>query len=147
MEEPNKMAELRAGIVLDLFRASNLLERVGRNLASQVGLATVQQWLLLGTISMEGEPSLKQLAENTLVTKQNITGMVERLKQGGYIDTFEDSADRRMTRVKLLPPGEQALDSIDPITDRSNEETFKDFTPHELEQFASFLRRLVKGLN
>lgn len=138
---------LQADIVLDIFRASNLLERVGRKLAAQTGLASVQQWLLLGTISLEGELPLKDLRQNTLVTKQNITGMVERLKQGGYITTYEDPSDRRVTRVKLTDKGEQVLAMIEPMTNVSNEESFEGFNQEELEILSSFLRRLVKDLN
>lgn len=141
------MDELRAGIVLDLFRASNLLERVGRKLATEAGLSTVQQWLLLGTISVEGELSLKDLREHTQVTKQNITGMVERLKQGGYIHTYEDSADRRITRVKLTDKGEKVLDIIEPMTNVSNEKSFGGFNREELENLSAYLRRLVNDLN
>ena len=143
----DKMDELRAGIVLDLFRASNLLERVGRKLAAEAGLSTVQQWLLLGTISVEGELSLKDLREHTQVTKQNITGMVERLKQGGYIHTYEDSADRRITRVKLTDKGEKVLDIIEPMTNVSNEKSFVGFNREELENLSAYLRRLVNDLN
>ncbi|WP_314000840.1 MarR family winged helix-turn-helix transcriptional regulator [uncultured Paenibacillus sp.] len=143
----DKMDELRAGIVLDLFRASNLLERVGRKLAAEAGLSTVQQWLLLGTISVEGELSLKDLREHTQVTKQNITGMVERLKQGGYIHTYEDSADRRITRVKLTDKGEKVLDIIEPMTNVSNEKSFGGFNREELENLSAYLRRLVNDLN
>lgn len=143
----DKMDELRARIVLDLFRASNLLERVGRKLATEAGLSTVQQWLLLGTISVEGELSLKDLREHTLVTKQNITGMVERLKQGGYIHTYEDSADRRITRVKLTDKGDKVLDIIEPMTNVSNEKSFGGFNREELENLSAYLRRLVNDLN
>jgi len=139
--------DIRANIVIDIFRSSNLLGRVGGRLASQTGLASVQQWILLDTISQEGEVSLKDLRQNTLVTKQNITGMVERLKQSGYVVAYEDPVDRRVTRVQLTPKGEKVLELLEPLTYESNKKTFSKFTDDELKTFASLLDRLVNDLN
>ncbi|MFH5181389.1 MarR family winged helix-turn-helix transcriptional regulator [Paenibacillus sp. TAB 01] len=78
--------------VMNLFRASTLLSRIGGRLAQQVGLASAQQWTLLAAIAEKEGISLKELRRNILVTKQNISSMMDRLRQAGYVRTYEDRA-------------------------------------------------------
>jgi DNA-binding MarR family transcriptional regulator len=139
--------EFQANTVLDIFRASNLLSRIGGKLTAKVGLTSAQQWMLLSTISKREGLSLKDLREDTLVTKQNISKMVDRLRQEGYVTTYEDSIDRRITRVKLTEQGKQILKALKPFTSASNDRTFEIFEPEEFLVFASLLERLVTHLN
>ncbi|QYR21596.1 MarR family transcriptional regulator [Paenibacillus sp. sptzw28] len=139
--------DTRVAIILNIYRASNLLERVGRDLVSEVGLSSVQQWFILGELYRKGERSLKDFTYNLLVTKQNITGMIKRLKEGGYVTTREDADDRRITRVKLTDLGTQTVERLIEAGNASNESTFKPFTGEELGRFADMLERLVGNLH
>lgn len=139
--------DFRANTVLNIFRASNLLSRIGGKLTVQVGLTSVQQWILLGTISKQEGVALKELREDTLVTKQNISSMVERLRQAGYVTTYEDLSDRRITRVKLTEQGKEVLQALKPLYNASNDRTFEVFEPEEFVVLASLLDRLVTHLN
>ncbi len=138
--------EIRAAVVLDVFRAANLLSRVGGKLAVQAGLSSVSQWLLLGTVAAQPGVALRDLRQNTLVTKQNISSMVERLKQAGYLETYTDRADRRVVRVRITEEGRCALAVLQPLTKESNEATFKGFSQDELRLFSGLLRRLLSAL-
>ncbi|MBP3048969.1 winged helix-turn-helix transcriptional regulator [Bacillus subtilis subsp. subtilis] len=137
----------QANAVLDIFRASNLLSRIGGKLTAKVGLTSVQQWILLGMISKQEGLSLKSLREDTLVTKQNISSMVDRLRHAGYVTTYEDLSDRRITRVKLTEQGKLILKDLKPITTVSNDRTFEVFEPEEFVLFASLIERLVTHLS
>ncbi|AIY07106.1 hypothetical protein LK13_00305 [Paenibacillus polymyxa] len=136
----------QVNMVLNIFRASNLLSRIGGKLTATVGLTSVQQWMLLGTISKEDGLALKELREDTLVTKQNISSMVDRLRQAGYVTTYEDLSDRRITRVKLTEQGKEILKALKPYTNVSNDRTFEVFDTEELIVFASLMERLVRHL-
>ncbi|MBU8589275.1 MarR family winged helix-turn-helix transcriptional regulator [Priestia megaterium] len=139
--------DFQVNTVLNIFRASNLLSRIGGKLTVKVGLTSVQQWILLGAISKQEGLSLKELREDTLVTKQNISSMVDRLRQAGYVTTYEDLSDRRITRVKLTEQGKLILEALKPLTNVSNDRTFEVFEPEELVLFASLIERLVTHLN
>lgn len=139
--------DFQVNTVLNIFRAANLLSRIGGKLTAKVGLTSVQQWMLLGTISKQEGLSLKDLREDTLVTKQNISSMVDRLRQAGFVTTYEDLSDRRITRVKLTEQGKQILEALKPSADASNVWTFGVFEPQEFVVFASLLERLVTHLS
>jgi DNA-binding MarR family transcriptional regulator len=139
--------EIQVDTILNIFRASTLLSRIGGKLTANVGLTSVQQWMLLAMIEKKEGASFKELREDTLVTKQNISSMIERLRQAGYVGTYEDLSDRRITRVKLTEQGKEILQSLTPLTNASNDEIFEIFEPEELFAHASFLERLVSHLN
>lgn len=139
--------DFQANTVLNIFRASNLLSRIGGKLTAQVGMASVQQWILLSMVSRHEGLSLKELREDTLVTKQNISSIVERLRKAGYVTTFKDLSDRRITRVKLTEQGKQILKALKPITHASNDRTFEVFEPEEFMVFVSLMERLVMHLS
>jgi DNA-binding MarR family transcriptional regulator len=50
---------------------------------------------------------LTDLSKRLLVTCGNITGVVDRLEQAGYIRRERDEADRRVILARLTPEGEQ----------------------------------------
>lgn len=140
------MDQLQREIVLNVYRSSNLLDRVGRGLVNEVGLCSVQQWLILGVLYRQGELSLKDLTNNLLVTKQNITGMVQRLKQGGYLSAWEDAEDRRITRVGLTDLGRQVFEELFHSSRASNEDTFSSFSTEEVERLSELMAKLVDVL-
>ena len=109
------MYPLDARIVVEIFRAANLLAKAGNRLAGALGL-TQQQWVLLAAIARgkrEGLP-LSVLGRNLLVTKANITGMVDRLERDGYVAREAHPSDRRVTRARLTPRGRSFLAAIAP---------------------------------
>lgn len=139
--------EMYVDIVLGIFRASSLLRRVGGELAQQVGLTRVQQWMVLGTILREGEVALKDLRLDTLVTKQTITGVVERLQNGGFVETYPDAEDRRITRARLTPKGRETMRQIKPLCEESNRNSFSVLNDEEIESLSNILGKLVQHLN
>lgn len=136
----------RKEIIMNTFRASQLLHNTGRKLVADQGLTSVQQWFILSTLFREGELALKDLTNNMLVSKQNMTGMVKRLKQGGYVTTFEDPEDRRITRVSITDQGIRVFENLLGDSVVSNERTFAGFTADELSVFANLIERLVGDL-
>lgn len=138
---------MAAAIVQDIFRAANLLYRMGGKISAQAGLATVQQWAILAAVAQEEGIALKDLRRNTLVTKQAITGLVERLRQGGYLKTYGDTADRRVTRVSLTEQGKTIIERLQPIQAATNRKTFSVFGENHLCEMQELLQKLVDSLS
>ena len=70
---------------MDIIHVANLLERLGGKYAQEANLSSVQQYMILATLDLEPNLSMGDLRKNTLVTKQAITGVVNRLKEGGFL--------------------------------------------------------------
>ncbi|MED4213395.1 MarR family winged helix-turn-helix transcriptional regulator [Priestia megaterium] len=133
-------------IIMNLLRTSILLNRTGIKLVEGTKLASVQQWQLLGIIDRNEGISLAKLCEETLVTKQNITGLVDRLRKAELITTWIDSNDKRITRVGITSKGKETMAEMKPRTEMSNNTTFAEFSEKELDQFDDMLERLVNSL-
>jgi len=142
----NKDEQLHGKIVVNLFRCSNLLERIGRKLVAEAGLTSVHQWFILSALS-DGDLSLKQLRQNAHVTKQNMTGMIERLKQGELVSTYEDPEDRRVTMVRLTDSGRQVLTRLDSFDAFGQETNLKHLCTEDLSSFNRCLQRLIDNMN
>ncbi|GBF74924.1 MarR family transcriptional regulator [Paenibacillus sp. 598K] len=136
----------RREIILQIYRASLLLDKSGRELVSRQGLSSRQQWLLLGILYFEGEQSLRDLASHMLVSKQNITGMVQRLQSGGYVETAEDERDRRVTRVTITERGREVYDALVRSGREQGRDIFRNFDCAELTELLRLMNRLVGDL-
>lgn len=137
-----------AEITLDIVRAANLLERLGGKYALEADLGSVQQYMILSMLSSdENGLSMGELRENTLVTKQAVTGLVDRMKKSKYIETYKDSKDRRITRVSLTSKGENALQTTRPKRIDGNREAFSILSEEEISQLSTIIPKLIKHLN
>ena len=129
-------------LVLDVFRASSLLAKAGNRLAGSQGL-TQQQWVLLAAIARGGREGLplSQLGRSLLVTKANITGMVDRLERDGYVAREDHPRDRRVTRARLTTKGRGFLDRIAPLESAWTQRAFGGFRRAEKEALVRLLEK------
>lgn len=138
---------LLAETALDLVRVANLMERLGGKYAQEANLGSVQQYMLLSMLLANDSLSMSELRENTLVTKQAITGLVNRMEKSGHIKTSPDSKDRRVTRVHLTVKGENALQTIRPKRIEGNREAFSILNEEETTQLSTLVSKLITHLN
>lgn len=135
-------------IVLSVFRASARLAKAGNRLAGTQGL-TQQQWVLLAAIARgksEGLP-LSALGRNLLVTKANITGMVDRLERDGYVAREAHPTDRRVTRACLTAKGRGFLARVGPLQEEWGERAFGSFSRAEKETLLTLIDRLSQSVH
>ncbi|SFJ16835.1 DNA-binding transcriptional regulator, MarR family [Paenibacillus sp. UNC496MF] len=142
----NENKNERLDIIDNVFRANVLLERVGHNLSSQVGLTSLHQWFILIALARVGDQSFKELGNNMLVTKQNMTGLVQRMKQNGFVTTYESPHDRRVTKVSITEAGQEALANVNLYSEEKVERLFEGFSEQELASFGGFLERMIENM-
>ena len=63
-------------------------------------------------LAMLGENGALSVSRRLGIAKPNITPLVDRLFEAGYVDRQHDENDRRVVNVVLLPAGEEKLTSI-----------------------------------
>jgi DNA-binding MarR family transcriptional regulator len=149
MSTLNNEAELRSAIIHMVIRINNLLIKHGNSerLAGAYGLSQ-QQWTLLGVLYRNGQGmTMTELGKNLLVTKANMTGMIDRLERDGFVSRHPDQFDRRVTKVMLTEKGTNFMREIEGPRDRFTSEMFSDFTLEECQQFHEYLERFFKKLD
>jgi DNA-binding MarR family transcriptional regulator len=102
-----------------LYQCSNLMHKNGTRFMSDYG-STTQQWAVLGALARprvraQGM-SVKDLIEFLLLSRQNLTAVLDRLEARGWVERAKDPEDGRSRLIRLTAKGEQVwsqmLDSI-----------------------------------
>ena len=140
------MEEVKTNITLDFFRISNLLNRYGAKMVSEVGLTSIQQWVILRTIINREDISIGELKEEMLVTKQNMTGMINRLQQLNLVTLFQDPEDKRRTRVKITEEGIHVYEQLKSLRNDFNAQTYHIYNDQEIMVLSDLLGRFVEHL-
>ena len=82
--------------------------------ARAIGLTPAQHQLLLAIKGHRAEqgPAIGDLASYLLLRPHSTAELVDRAEAAGLVDRWSDSSDGRVTRVRLTPAGQQALDRL-----------------------------------
>jgi len=81
-----------------LLSFSNVLQTVGDTFYQEI---TIKQFYLLICLSLfeDDSPTINQLAEVMGSSHQNVKQILNKLKEGGFLNTLTDSNDKRKTRI------------------------------------------------
>lgn len=160
MRKPSKANALRAaapgsGEVINnrlffrLFRATNTLHTKGTK-ALQSMRTTTQQWSVLGALSRpqaaKGMP-VGELSRYLLVSRQNLSGILDRLEREGMIERVTNFEDRRLKSVKLTREGEKLWSNLRPLILQFYDDALEDFSIQEREQFTDYINRLQQNMS
>jgi MarR family 2-MHQ and catechol resistance regulon transcriptional repressor len=131
-----------AQIAVGILYTYDLLHGVFSKYAAAHGLSksTLNVLLLLRHGPSEGM-QLHDLGELLLVSRANITGLIDHLEEKGYVRRVVDSADRRARFARITTKGENLLDSFMPLHYRSIRTLFQDLSSQEKEILVQLLRK------
>jgi DNA-binding MarR family transcriptional regulator len=109
-EEAQARFDIANRLFLRLYQASNLMHKTGTRAVSAYG-ATTQQWAVLGALSRpavrERGMTVKELIGFLMVSRQNLTAVLDRLEAGGLVERLRTAgSDGRLRHVRLTPAGE-----------------------------------------
>jgi len=85
-----------------------------------------------------------EISQLMLVSRANITGLVDSLDRQGLVERTSDPHDRRVNMVKILPKGEKLLEDLLPGYYKYISEMCSIFTPAEKKTLNDLLTRLRK---
>ena len=125
----------RINTVLETYHRSELL---GQDL-------TVPQFTFLSYVPSQGI-SLSEMSLLMLCDNSNLTGIVERLLQKGYIQRKPDVNDRRVSLICLTPLGEDKVQTLRPRLEKTIRERVGSLPEQQVEQLHTLLRDLDGSL-
>ncbi len=133
-------------LVSGVVQLANLLNRRMAPVFERTKI-TPQQWAVLVAIAAsEGPTTLAAVARRLAVTKQNMTGMTERLQQLGVVERADDPNDLRSARVQLTRRGRALLEKLTPAYAEWQAALASDFSPRELRALARAINHLIERL-
>lgn len=133
-----------------LYQASNLLHKVGTRYVADFS-ATTQQWAVMGALARPFDRdrgmTVKDLIEFLMVTRQNITPLLDRLEERGWVERVKDTEDGRSRRVRLTPQGNSAWQDMQFPIDAFYAEALEEFTGDERLQLYRLLDKLKEKMS
>jgi DNA-binding MarR family transcriptional regulator len=122
-----------------LIRSSMITKQRLMKLAEEHDL-TLMQALTLGLLE-PGEPlPMSSISELLAIDPSSVSGIVDRLFTGSYIERREGTIDRRVKTITLTPAGLALRNKLMPrITERCS--NFDSFSETEIETLKSLLAK------
>ncbi|MBR0659073.1 MarR family winged helix-turn-helix transcriptional regulator [Neoroseomonas oryzicola] len=138
-------------LFLRLYQASNLMHKTGTKAVGDFG-ATTQQWAVLGALSRpsvrERGMTVKQLIGFLMVSRQNLTAVLDRLEQAGLVERVRTAgADGRLRHVRLTSQGIDIWGAMLGSIRRYYDSALDGFTTEECVLLFQLLDRLRDGLS
>jgi len=107
---------------------------------------SLPQMLLLGALYWDGRALVPRRVRNTLVVEaQSLTGLIDRLEEGGWAKRLKHPKDRRKIRVQITPKGRSKYEEAAAHSDKTAETYFKALTAGERNQLRTVLMKLRGG--
>jgi MarR family 2-MHQ and catechol resistance regulon transcriptional repressor len=140
------MIKIKKKIITKILRNANLLVKVGNRFCSQCGL-TQQQWVLLESLARSKDGlKLSDLGKNLLVTKSNITGIIDRLVKDGFVKRDQNPRDRRSLIAKITDKGKLALRNIRKYEETWLKDFFDKFKNAEVSELSRSMQKFYEHL-
>ena len=107
---------------------------------------TSSQIKVLSTFSDQGVFTMTELSRANGVSVSTMTGMVDRLIQGGLLERQRDGADRRIVLVGLSAAGKKMLDHLIKVRRRELEKFLVNLTRYEVREFRDSIETVARYL-
>ena len=137
-------------LFLRLYQSSNLMHKTGTRAVAGFD-ATTQQWAVLGALARPGSResglTVKELIAFLMVSRQNLTAVIDRLVAAGLVERLRASGDGRLRHVRLTAEGARQWDAMGPAIRAYYQAALVAFSTDECVQLFRLLDRLRDSLN
>lgn len=140
------LKELSIGVWVRILRVHTVISSEIRNKVSKKGL-TLPQLYVLTTLGLRGDMLLGQLGQELLVTKGNVTPIVDHLERDGFVFRDQDKKDRRKIWVRLSPKGESLFGEILSAYEDEFVPLMGCLSQEELKQLSHLLKKVTEGIS
>lgn len=146
-QHSNRNRYLAVRTVIELTRTAEVLDDVFSRHLARFGLSRAKFNALVHLRHATGLGlTLSELGQKMLVSRANITGLVDRLEKDGLVFREPDPRDRRVFRAKLSPRAEKLLEKIMPLHGEFTTQAISGLNEQEKEQLIILLQKLRQGL-
>lgn len=102
---------------------------------------------VLAMLQDVGTMSVSEISRRLGIAKPNITPLVDRLYDAGYVDRQHDENDRRVVNIVLLPAGEEKLAAIRSTIAKQIQVQAEDLSVSEFRELNDALQSVVRILS
>ena len=122
------------------------IEKQANALLRQQDLTLSQMNVLMELESVPGHQlTLKELEGLLHVAQSTAAGVVMRLEQKGFVESFPDENDRRVKKVAITPSGLECCKGASSDVERMETRLLSGLTETERLQFRDLLEKVFQG--
>lgn len=139
--------EYEREIFANLFKTANVLQVYLDHLLSPDEMTAKQMFLMIvvGTFG-EDYPTLKEVAEKSSSSYQNVKQLAIKLEKAGFIEILEDKKDRRKKRLVLTKQASEYWQQRDQQDQESMNKMFVGCSLDELKSCLDVINRLQTNI-
>lgn len=141
--------ELANRLFFRLYQCANMLHKTGSRAVADEGLTT-QQWAVLGALSRPevGEGmGVGELARYLMVSRQNLSGVLNRMERDGHVQMTQDGRDRRSRLISMTDSGRHVwLDRAQPKIRAYYEQVLNDFSVGDIAHSLHYMLKLLDNM-
>jgi DNA-binding MarR family transcriptional regulator len=135
---------LEGEFLLAMRRAGSSMQLLGQLSAERIGI-NATDLNCLNLVALDGSMTAGELARNTGLTTASITGVLDRLEEGGFVRRERDPGDRRRVIVKLnAGPGLREVAPVFAPLVKAWRTAAAGYSDDELRLLLEFQRRLAE---
>lgn len=108
-------SEVGYDLVSAVMATADAFLREGQRLFRPHGLSSAQYNLLNVLAESPAGLSQRELSDQLVVDRSNVTGLVDRMERVGWVRRTDDPGDRRVYRVVLTPAGRKLWETVTPL--------------------------------
>lgn len=130
--------------VLNVILTGQMLMKEGQRVLRPLGLtdSQINVLMLLKYQSEDGEMNQTSLGDKLLVNRSNVTGLIDRMEQAGWVRRAADASDRRVNRVQMTDAGREILDQAEPAYFELVNRAMEKLNENEDVQLCGMLERI-----
>ncbi|ATW25964.1 MarR family winged helix-turn-helix transcriptional regulator [Candidatus Formimonas warabiya] len=131
-------------LIVNMATTYGLLESVYGDFFSQWGLSETKFNALL-LLHKNEEMALWELGKNMLVSRANITGLMDRLEKSGLVTREVNPLDRRSLTARLTLKAKHLVEEVIPQLKEFTEKVMHTLSEEEKELFLKLLRKVQQS--
>lgn len=141
--------ELANRLFFRLYQCANMLHKTGSRAVADEGLTT-QQWAVLGALSRPEAGvgmGVGELARYLMVSRQNLSGVLNRMERDGHVQMTQDGRDRRSRLISMTDSGRHVwLDCAQPKIRAYYEQVLNDFSVGDIAHSLHYMLKLLDNM-
>ena len=145
MGKKDLLKELPISVWIRLLRAYHVISNDIRKSIGRKGF-TIPQLYVLIILGVVGDLRLGELSKQMLVTKGNVTPIVDRLEKDGLVYRDRDTRDRRKVWVRLTDQGKRVFDDVLSAYEEDFAGLLGSLSTDEMRQLSQLLKKLTDGI-
>lgn len=146
-ESYNWIGEIANRTIIELQKTAEILEEIHNRFFNKFDISSTKFNLLVILYnSSEDGITLSEIGEEMLVTKANITGLVDRLERQGYVIRKRHSKDRRKVIAAITEQGKKFTEKVIEEYKVWSKDVMTILDDDEKSQLLNLFKKLQKGL-